>query len=101
MIIDAGLLLANAIAFILVQLFGILTFIIPAQVLNSIGYFIGHARFLRGYIDIDTFFIVAGSYIDFLILLYIWKIIRWAFAHVPFIGSHHHAPKLHKPKGHE
>lgn len=88
MIIDLLLLTVTAILFLLVQVFQVITFVIPANVAISINYFLSQFRFLKGYFDIDTAFIVAGVYIDFLIVLYTWKLIKWAFAHLPWFGKH-------------
>lgn len=94
MILDALILMVSGVLFILVKIFTLFSYVIPVQVFAASSEIIGYAQYLRGYVDIDTFFIVVGSYIHFMIILYSFKIIKWAYAHIPWFGKSEELPTM-------
>lgn len=85
---------ASALLFVLYQVLSIVTFAIPIQISQTIAYLASYLGYVKGFIDITTLFIVVGIYVNFLIAFYTWKIIKWVYAHLPFIGKHEKMPHM-------
>lgn len=94
MILDALILVVSAILFVLVQIFSLVSFVIPDNVQNAITYFLGHFAYLKGVFPIDTLFTALGVYATFTTLMYIFKVVHWAYGHIPWVGKHKKLPEI-------
>lgn len=101
MIIDFLLLTANAVVFVLYQVFKLLSFVLPYQIKDMITYWVSYLGYVKGFFDVNTFLLVLGIYINFLILLYTFKVVKWVYAHLPWIGRHKELPHMASSKGHK
>lgn len=71
----------------MLSLFSLMNFAVSDEIKNAIFYFVGHLKYVTGILDIDTLFKAIGTYFVFSSLFYSYNILRWAFAHMPFIGK--------------
>lgn len=94
MILDVFVILLSSILFVLLQIFELITLSIPENISGSINYFLGYFGFLKGIFPVDTAFSVVIIYINFVLLLYSFKIVMWVYAHVPFIGRSKNLPDI-------
>jgi len=84
---------------ILSGLFSALQFVIPSGFRDGLIYIFSHFAYLNGWLDLDTLFTVAGTYFTFSTALIAWKIIKWTFSLIPWIGKSTSSvfPSAHEP----
>lgn len=98
MIIDLIFYTGSFILILLGGLFSALSFIFPEQITTAINYFVSFFNYFRGWLPIDQMLIAGGVYSTFLGFWYAYKVIRYVYAHIPWVGSHHPHPKHHDQK---
>lgn len=96
MIIDLIIILLSLFIQILVWLLSIVVFTIPTQVFSAITYFLGLLNYSRGIFDITVFFQALGSYLIYVTIWYTFKLLLWAYHHIPWFGKSKPLPKLHR-----
>jgi len=94
MIISAFFYLIAFFIYLLGTAFSGLAFVIPVQFQEGIAYFLGHFNYLRGLVDVDTFFQVLGTVLTFLGLLQILKLGLWVWGMMPWVGKHQNLPLI-------
>lgn len=94
MIIDIVLATITAILIVLLKLFTLINFALPTEIISAVNYFVGYFGYLKGIFPVETLFNAIIIYINFLITFYIFQIIRWIFAHLPWFGKYQDLPTL-------
>lgn len=94
MIISAFFYLIAFFITLLSSVFSFISFAIPDEFIQSISYFLGHFNYLRGFLDVDTFFSALGTVLTFLALLQIVKLGLWVWGHMPWVGKHAPLPSI-------
>lgn len=94
MILDSLILLGTGFLWAILQVFLLITFAIPTQINTSIEYILSLFGHLKGVFPVDVAFQAFVVYLNFILLLYSWKIVKWVYAHLPWFGKHQPLPKL-------
>lgn len=94
MIVDIFLYLLAFFLGLLSSLLSSISFVLPVQFSNAIGYFLSYFGYLRGWLDIDILFQAIGIYLIFLGSYYLVRILLWVYSHIPFIGKHVDFPSV-------
>lgn len=89
MILDSLILLASALLLVLVQIFSLISLVLPDFIQEAITYAISGVGYFTGIINIPSLLQHILIFINFIILFYTWHLIRWAYAHLPWFGKHH------------
>ncbi len=94
MIIDIFVLLIGTFLWILTSILRLVAFVIPDQIEASVNYILGYFGFITGIFPVETAFTAFIIYLQFILLLYTFKLIRWFWAHLPWVGKHQNLPDL-------
>lgn len=87
MILTAIILFGSLMLSLIAQLFSLLNFVIPSQIADSVIYFISFLAYVKPIFPIDTLMQSVGVVLSFYALIYVLKIILWAYAMLPWVGK--------------
>ncbi len=94
MIVDVFLTLVNAIIYVFLIIFRAINFVIPTNIQDALNTAFSGIGYFNTFFPFDVLITAVTVYLNFLILLYTFKIIRWAYAHIPWFGRHKKTPDL-------
>lgn len=93
MIIDIFILLISAFLGIIEYLLGLISYIIPSQIATAFSTFFGYVQIGNGLFPVDQALLAISAVLTVWILIYIVKIILFAFSAIPWIGKVLHLPQ--------
>ncbi len=73
----------NAITYV----FSLITYVIPADIPQSITYLFGYLNYLNGILDVPSFMAALGSYLLFAGFWYLVKVIMIFVNMIPWLGN--------------
>lgn len=95
MIADFFLILAGLAMWIVTAIFSGLNYVIPTQILTSLEYLISYLGVLNGIFPVATFMTVLGSFISFITLRQIVRmVIQYVLPMLPFGHFEYHVEKM-------
>lgn len=94
MIFDILIIVVSSVLYMLGKLLTIISYVLPEEIFTAVSWFISKIWYFSGVFNVSIMFQATIALVIFYTLLYTFYVIKFAYAHIPWLGKDARLPKI-------